>query len=119
MRQAVKAGKKEMGLLKAAKAFNVPRLALKDYVKTKDTDIEKRLHVPLGRKSVLSPETENHLVQCCSHMEKAFCGLTMKDFQRMAFQLAILNNLPHPFSTQKVAGRKWLHLFLRGILSCL
>jgi hypothetical protein len=114
MRQAVKAvKKKEMGPLKTAKAFNVPRSTLKDYVKTKDTDIEKRLNVPLGRKSVLSPETENHLVQYCSHMEKAFYGLTMKDLQRMAFQLAIRNNLPHRFSTEKVAGRKLLRVFFK------
>jgi hypothetical protein len=93
MRQAVKAvKKKEMGLVKAAKASNVPRSTLKDYVKTKYTDIEKRLHVPLGRKSMLSPETENYLVQFCSHIEKALCGLTMKDLERMAFQLAIRNN---------------------------
>jgi hypothetical protein len=42
MRQAIGAvKKKEMGLLTAAKACNVPRSTLKDYVKTNDTDIEK------------------------------------------------------------------------------
>jgi hypothetical protein len=42
MRQAIGAvKKKEMGLLKATKAFNVPRSTLTDYVKTNDTDIEK------------------------------------------------------------------------------
>jgi hypothetical protein len=41
-RQAIRAvKKKKMGLLKAAKAFNVPRSTLTDYVKTNVTDIEK------------------------------------------------------------------------------
>jgi hypothetical protein len=47
MRQAIGAVmKEEMGPLKAAKAFNVPRSTLTDYVKTNDTDIEKLLFNP-------------------------------------------------------------------------
>jgi hypothetical protein len=37
----------------------------------------------------------------------------MKDLQQMAFKLAIRKNLPHQFSTEKAAGRKWLRLFFK------
>jgi hypothetical protein len=47
VRQAIRAvKKKEVGLLKAVKGFNVPRSTLIDYVKTNDTDIEKLLYSP-------------------------------------------------------------------------
>lgn len=115
MRKAVNSVKnKEMGLLKASKIYNVPRSTLKDYVKKDSSDLENVINVPLGRKPVLAPDIEGQLVNYCLIMEKSFYGLTMKDLKRMAFQLAIRNNIKHTFSIdKKTAGRKWLRLFLK------
>ena len=105
---------KEMGLLKASKIFQVPRSTLKDYVKKPEDELQKLLDVPLGRRPVLPPDVEDQLVEYCLQMDKTYYGLTTKDVKRMAFQLAIRNNLRHPFSENtKSAGRKWLRLFFK------
>jgi hypothetical protein len=47
-------------------------------------------------------------------MEKQFVGLTTKNVKRMAFQLAIKNEVSHPFSGKdKKAAWKWFHSFMR------
>lgn len=115
MKEAVVAVKnKEMGLLKASKTFNVPRSTLKDYVKKPMEEIETRLCVPLGRKPILPPDLEQQLLEYCLMMEKSYYGLTSRDLRRMAFQLAIRNNIANPFSSDKQsAGRKWQRLFFK------
>jgi len=45
-------------------------------------------------------------------MESHFYGLTRKDLRRMALQLAIKNNIKHPFN-DIMAGKKWLFSFLK------
>lgn len=115
MKSAVIAVKnKEMGLLKASKTYGVPRSTLKDYVKKPLEDIQKLLDVPLGRKPILPVELEDELVEYCMNMECSYYGLTARDLKRMAFQLAIRNNIANPFSKdKKSAGRKWLRLFFK------
>lgn len=47
-------------------------------------------------------------------MDFHFYGLTAGDLSRMAYELAIQNNLPNLFSKDtKKAGRKWRHLFFK------
>lgn len=115
MKQAVLAVKnKEIGLLKASKTFEVPRSTLKDYVKKPIEEIQTLLDVPLGRKPILSPQLEDELLEYCLTMERSYYGLTSNDLRRMAFQLAMRNNIPHPFSNViKTAGRKWVRLFIK------
>jgi hypothetical protein len=54
--------RKEMGLKKAAKLFNIPRSTLKDCVKKDEHNVEEMMVGNLGRKPVLPPELENGLV---------------------------------------------------------
>jgi hypothetical protein len=89
---------KEMGLLRASKLFEVPKLTLKDKVKSKEQSIEKLVNIRNSRKSVLPEDLENALVSYRLIMEKQFFGLTTKDVKRMEFQLAIKNGIPHLFS---------------------
>ncbi|CAH2018085.1 unnamed protein product [Acanthoscelides obtectus] len=47
-------------------------------------------------------------------MDNRFFGLRRSDVKRMAFELAIANNIQHPFSQEKgVAGKKWLRGFFK------
>ncbi|CAH2092167.1 unnamed protein product [Euphydryas editha] len=114
MKKAVEAVRtKEMGYKKAVKLFNVPRATLKDYVKKSDKPIEDIVSAKMGRKPILPVELEEELVGYCLQMEKNYYGVTASDLKRMAFQLAIRNNIPHPFSlTKKKAGKKWMKLFM-------
>lgn len=106
---------KEMGYKAASKTFSVPRATLKDYIKKGEgKSAEELIGKSIGRKPVFSRELEAELVTYCKDMENHYYGLTLNDLRRMAFQLAIRNNVAHPFSFgKKTAGRKWLRLFLQ------
>lgn len=114
MENAIKAKlNNEMGYLKAAKVFNVPKATLEYYCKL-ENPVEAVNKSTLGRKPVLPEALETELVNHCLEMEKRFYGLTSSDIRRLAYQLALANNIPHPFSKGKaVAGKKWLRNFLR------
>ena len=72
------------------------------------------VNVHLGRKTVLSSELENKLVQYCIIMDQSYYGLRRQDIQRMALQLPIRNGLKHLFNQENSeAGKKWLRSFLQ------
>lgn len=103
----------EMGYMRAAKYFNVPKRTLEGYVRNRANEPEKLVEMSLGKKPVLTNEIEDSLVTYCVEMDKKCYGLSQKDVTQMAFQLACKNGLKHPFSTEKkCAGKKWLKGFL-------
>nr|XP_049698141.1 jerky protein homolog-like [Helicoverpa armigera] len=114
MIQAVNAVRRnEMGYLRAAKQFSVPKGTLERYVK-KDVHAEDLVQVRMGRRPALPIDLEAELESYCKEMDRRFYGLRLQDIKYMAFQLAIKNNLRHPFSVTKAsAGKKWLRGFLR------
>ncbi|XP_072380494.1 uncharacterized protein [Diabrotica undecimpunctata] len=102
-----------MGYLKASKVFGVPKDTLERYVKSDKTP-EELVGISIGRGPILPLELENELVEYALTMEQRYFGLRARDIKRLAFQLAIRNSLPHPFSgVKKSAGKKWLRLFLK------
>ncbi|KAI4453984.1 hypothetical protein MML48_scaffold00007257 [Holotrichia oblita] len=105
----------EMGYLLASKTFNVPKSTLEDYVKNKSRKSpEEMIRTNLGRPPVLPKDIEVDLVDYCVEMDKRFYGLRASDIRRLAFQLAIRNNLKHNFSQkEKTAGYKWMRSFLK------
>lgn len=114
MKRAVEAVRtKEMGYKKAVQLFNVPRATLKDYVKNSEKSVEDVVYSKMGRKPVLPVELEEELANYCMQMDKNYYGVTAADLKRMAFQLVLRNNIPHPFSLpKKKAGKKWMKLFM-------
>ena len=111
MKEAVAAVKeKKMGYLKASKFYNVPRSTLENYVNHKSKSVEDLLSTKLGRKSTLGDQMESELVEYCKLMDQRYFGLKLRDVRQLAFQLAVRNNLDHPFSVSKgVAGKKWFY----------
>ncbi|KAI4455497.1 hypothetical protein MML48_9g00014898 [Holotrichia oblita] len=92
----------EMGYLLASKTFNVPKSTLEDYVKNKSRKSpEEMIRTNLGRPPVLPKDIEVDLVDYCVEMDKRFYGLRASDIRRLAFQLAIRNNLKHNFSQKE------------------
>lgn len=102
--EAVKTQK--MGFKKAAQVFYVSWTTLFRFCHSNEPNI----HCRLGRKTVLGPDIEHMLVQYVKQMEKRYFGLTGNDVKRMAYQLAVRNNLKHPFNN-RTAGCKWLKGF--------
>lgn len=112
MKKAIDAVRsKTMGYKKAVKMFGVPRTTLRRLVHDLG-ESEKIVEKPLGRKTVLPPNIEKKLVEYILLMEAKYYGLTRIDVRRMAYQLALKNNIPNNF-TKEIAGRSWLDLFLR------
>ncbi|CAH2011768.1 unnamed protein product [Acanthoscelides obtectus] len=113
MKRAVEAVKnKEMGTLKAPKAFGVPKSTLIDYVISKKP-VDTLLAIKLDRKPTLTNELEEALVEYALEMERRYFGLRASDVRRLAFQLVIRNGLKHPFSCRSAAaGKKWLKSFM-------
>jgi hypothetical protein len=114
MQSAVEAVRnEEMGFLTASKIYEVPRSTLENYVNHKTKHIADILKVSLGRKSVISQDSEDPLVRYSLLMEEMFYSLRTSDVRQFAFLLALKNTLEHPLPVDKgLTGRK----VLRNIL---
>uniref|UniRef100_A0A8D8RXB4 HTH psq-type domain-containing protein n=1 Tax=Cacopsylla melanoneura TaxID=428564 RepID=A0A8D8RXB4_9HEMI len=91
-----------MGYLKAFQVYNVPHSTLQDRVrkaKSQNLTVEEAAKKSLGRfKNVFSEEQESEIVEHVLTMEQRLFGLTLSDLRRLAFQLAVSNNIPHRFN---------------------
>ncbi|CAH2016527.1 unnamed protein product, partial [Acanthoscelides obtectus] len=115
--QAVR--EKKMGYLKAAKTYNVPRTTVFRLANQTELSMPELLSKKIGSKPLFDKAFEDMLVNYALIMEDKLYGLTQMDMRRIAYQLAIRNNLSNPFKDEK-AGRYWLKGFLsrhRQILS--
>jgi hypothetical protein len=82
-----------MGYLGALKYFSVPRGTLDRYVKEIPRSSKELINVNSGRRTVLSSELEDKLVEYCITIDQS-----RQDVRRMAFQLTIRNGFKHPFN---------------------
>ncbi|KAK9754303.1 DDE superfamily endonuclease [Popillia japonica] len=64
------------------------------------------------RLTYLPANLETELVEYLIEMDDRFYGLRRDDVKRLTYQLAVRNNVPHPF-LNKTAGRAWFDLFIR------
>lgn len=113
MKMAIEAVRnKTMGYKKAVKAFSVPKSTLKCLVNDSEQCLESLVSKPLGRKPILPPILEKKLVEYILLMESNYYGLTRMDVRRMAYQLALKNNIANNFRND-IAGRAWLDHFLK------
>jgi len=96
---------KEMGYLAPAKKYNLPRSTLYDYV-CSNWDPFQATQSKLGHKPIIPPTLEEKLVEYLLVSERKYFGCTRDDVRRLAFQLAIQNKIPSPFSIAKEAAGK-------------
>lgn len=102
----------KMSVNGAAKSFNVPRSTLERRILNKNksaTDARKKLG---NYKPIFNEEQEQEIVDHILSMEIRFYGITLKDLQCLAYELAEKNNVKHSFSkTTKMAGKDWIRGF--------
>jgi hypothetical protein len=68
----------------------------------------------LGRKPIIPPALEEKLVEYRLLIEQKYFGCTRDDVRSLAFQLAVQNKIPSPFSIAKeAAGKEWFKLYDR------
>lgn len=93
----------------AAKMHQIPRITLARWIKL--AVVKKSLG---SKKVVFTQSQETELVQHLLDLESRFYGVTIRDVQKLAYELAEKNSLPHPFNHErKIAGRNWLDAFLK------
>ena len=84
----------------------MPRSTLYDYVRS-NWDPFQATQSKLGRKPIIPPALEEKLVGYLL-IERKYVGCTRDDVRRLAFQLAVQNKIPSPFSVAKeAAGKDW------------
>jgi len=105
---------KEMSIGEASRCYDVPKSTLGR--RTLDQNAFAKGSVKcLGRfKTTFDDELETELVQYVKDMESRFFGLSYLDLRKLAFQLAVRNNVDHQFNKSKeLAGKKWMRLFMK------
>jgi hypothetical protein len=110
MSEAIKVVKSgQMGTLKAAKTYGVPRSTIQRLAKTSvlsDVVAKKRLG---SRTPVFTASMEADLAQHIKNMDSRFFGFTTAELRKVVYQYAEVNKLPHPFNTGNgKAGKDWL-----------
>ena len=105
MAGAIEACKKgELGFLKASQQFNVPICSLRRRVNNKNKHATGASKYIGGRKPSLPTEVEEALVKYIVEMDKRMFGLSSYEVRKMAFELAVRNNIPasqHRFNVGK------------------
>jgi hypothetical protein len=116
MELAIKACReKEMGYLRASREFNVPICSLRRRVKNKNLHAKENFKTLGSIQQSLPPALEKELERYILEMDKMLFGLSTCDVRKMAYELAVRNNIPshqHRFNEEKkMAGWGWLFNF--------
>lgn len=95
--------RKEDGFEKSCEALQSPSDTLQRFVNNDKTP-EECVKLQVGRNPVLLAYLETKLAEYLIEMDECFYGLRREDVKRMAYQLTVRNNIPHPFQKKLQAG---------------
>jgi hypothetical protein len=102
-----------MGYLAGAKQYNVPHSTLGDYIRS-NWDTFQACQLKLETKPIMPPAHEEKFFEYILLIERKYFGCTRDDVRRLAFQLAVQNKIPNPFSVAKEAeGKHWFRRFMK------
>lgn len=104
------------GIRKAAKRVGVPFQTLARYVKrARDGKETMRYEPNYANRTVLSNEQKRQLADYITEAANLAYGLTYKDCRKLAYQLAVENDCPHPASWDRdeAAGKEWMMSFMK------
>ena len=99
-------------LIKVSKECGIPARTLRRH---RDKKVQVPGSVNLGRHvPALPPEIEKEIHEHIKNMEQSLYGLTVRDVQRLAFDIAEHYNLDHPFSRiKRRAGKDWVRGYFK------
>ncbi|CAH1985411.1 unnamed protein product [Acanthoscelides obtectus] len=110
MDHAIKHTNKTSVVLKGSADIPKPtfRRHLRSLNKKANEDVQS-----LGRHTTFSPYIEMELAKHIVKLEKRFFGVTIRDVRRLAFQIAVRNDIPHHFNINKeMAGKGGYYSFM-------
>lgn len=100
--------KGEMSERAASKTFSIPRQTLRNHLSSGNPNKIK------GRLPTLSISQEQELCKRIHRLADVGMPITPKIVKRTVYNFCCLNNIKNPFNKiSGMAGRKWLHLFLK------
>lgn len=98
---------------KAAKECKLPYPTLRRYVRKYEKDENTNLVPNYEVNSIFTSSQEKELKEYIIDCSNKFYGLTAKDTRRLAYQMAIMNDIkvPPSWEERKMAGKEWLRSF--------
>ena len=110
--RALDMAKSGVPLRKIQRETGICRRTIRRY---RDGLVKKPGQIVLGSyRQVLPQEFETELVSHIMDMQSRFFGLTETNVRKLAYQLAMKNDIITPFDhKKKMAGKKWLENFLQ------
>lgn len=103
----------DMGFNQCCRQYGIPKPTLKRHLDSKNIKANEGTKA-MGRHTTLPPDVEKQLVDHLKQLEACFFGLTITDVRRLAFQIALKNDIPHVFNEEKqIAGKKWYYNFMK------
>lgn len=111
--RAVKSG--TMGWLLASKTYSVPFGTLRRRCHgTNKFSVGAEKNYLGGKRPTFDDTMESHLVDHIKNMEARFFGFTTLEVRKLAYEMAVQNNIKHSFNSQKkMAGWDWLKGFTK------
>lgn len=92
----------------AAREYDVLRSTLARYV---ISEVSEQKHIG-SFATVFSKDEENELISHILKLKVTCYGITVREIRSLAFQMAVLNGIQHPFNVKsQLAGKEWLRGF--------
>ncbi|CAH1963229.1 unnamed protein product [Acanthoscelides obtectus] len=102
----------QCGFNECCRRYNIPKPTFRRHLRSLNKKANENVK-SLGRHTTFSPETEMELAKHILKLEERFFGVTIRDVRRLAFQIAVRNDIPHRFNINKeMAGKGWYYSFM-------
>lgn len=112
LQSAINAVRTGISKCRASREYGIPKRTLLRYLS------KASLPTAVSRFGSFLPifteEQEEELMEYLVFMSECYFGLTPRDIRSLAFELAELNEIPHPFNaSSRMAGYNWMKCFLK------
>lgn len=102
----------DFGLNECSRQFGIPKATLKRHLENKNKRANDNIK-RMGTFAVFSEDIERELVQHILALEGNMFGMTIRDVRKLAFEIAVRNNIKNNFNQEKrMAGKKWYYKFM-------
>ncbi|CAH1966255.1 unnamed protein product [Acanthoscelides obtectus] len=110
--QVMHTNKTSVVSMRAADVIIIKKPTFRRYLRSLNKKANENVK-PLGRHTTFCPAIEIELAKYILKLEERFFGATIGDFRRLAFQIAVRNDIPHRFDISKeMAGKGWYYSFM-------
>lgn len=104
---------KQCGFNECCRRYNIAKPTFRRHLHCLNKKANEKVQ-SMGRLTVFTADIEKELANHILKLEERFFGVTISDVRRLAFQIAVRNNIPHNFNMNKqMAGKAWYYSFMK------